>query len=72
MKPRIQRSPGNNFLHAKNQTRWKVNWCMKQKSDPEDPEDREDPDDPEDPGNSEDCLPDDVSGAFYTAHKPWI
>jgi len=43
---------------------------MKQKSDPEDPEDREDPDDPEDPGNSEDCLPDDVSGAFYTAHKP--
>jgi len=32
--------------------------------------DPEDPEDPEDPGNSEDCLPDDVTGAFYTAHKP--
>jgi len=38
--------------------------------DPKDPEDPEDPDDPDDPGNSEDCLPDDVAGAFYTAHKP--
>ena len=32
--------------------------------------DPEDPEGPEDPGNSEDCLPDDVTGAFYTAHKP--